>query len=116
MSTFTAFANYLQQQQQQQQLMSILGSRQNTAVIVQQPIHPVVFVQRPLSTTYVEINATAVNVNAFTHTYIQPSLNSQIAGCIVHLGSVLTITGMTMDEQWFRLAASNTWIPRLWIR
>ena len=110
-----AFAKYLHKQQQQQQLASLLSLPQHTAVIVPST-HPVMFVQYSLPTAYVEINAMAVNINAFTHTYFQPSWNSQTAGCIVPVGSVLTITGMTTDEQWFRLAGSNTWIPRSWIQ
>lgn len=59
------------------------------------------------------ISAQVTTTTGFTHTYIQPFLQSATAGCIVRANSILPITGMTMDNEWLRLD-TNTWIPRNW--
>jgi hypothetical protein len=114
MSAIRAWA-IASRQQQQQQFGLILGSQQHTAVIVQPPVHQrAVIVLQQAPQLVVPLYASAIASNEFTYTYLQPSLRSQTAWCIVSAGFMLTITGMTQDGQWYSLD-TNTWIPRSWI-
>ena len=107
MSGVLAWYNATRQQQQQQWGL-LLGSQQHTAVLVhQQPAFAYI--------TCIAFNASATASVGFTYTYLQPSLNSQTAGCVVQCGSGLIITGMTTDRQWYRLD-THTWIPSSWVQ
>lgn len=108
MSDVLAWYNATQQQQQQQQWRLLVGSHQHTAVVVhQQPVFAYI--------TCIAMNASATALVGFTHTYLQPSFNSQTARCVVSFGSGLTITGMTTDRQWYRLD-TYMWIPSSWVQ
>jgi hypothetical protein len=105
MSAFYVLANA--GQQQQQLWAAVVGYQQHTAVVIpQQSVSAYI--------TCNSLYASAIASNGFTRTYLQPSLRSQTAGCIVSAGFMLTITGMTQDGQWYRLD-TGTWIPRSWI-
>jgi len=103
MSAFQAWAA-LQQQQQHWQLL--LGLQQHTAVVLP---------PQPVQTVYISLNTRAIVSTWFTQTWVQPSMASQAVGCFVPVGSVLVITGMTTDGQWYRLD-TGTWIPRSWLQ
>jgi hypothetical protein len=107
MYAINAFTRATLQQQQQQQWGFLVGYQQHTAVVIpQQPAFAYI--------TCIAMNASAIASNGFTYTYLQPSLRSQTAGCIVPVDFMLTITGMTQDGQWYSLD-TLTWIPSAWI-
>jgi len=74
-------------------------------------IQHVVLPQQTVQSAYKPLNARAIVSTGFTQT----SMASQAVGCFAPVGSVLAITGMTTDGQWYRLD-TNTRIPRSWLQ
>jgi hypothetical protein len=78
-------------------------------------IQHVILLPQSMQPTYISLNARAIVSTGFTQTWVQPSMASQVVGCVVPVGSVLVITGMTTDGQWYRLDTC-AWIPRSWLQ
>jgi hypothetical protein len=78
-------------------------------------IQHVVLPQQTVQSAYFPFNARANVSTGFTQTWVQPSMASQAVGCFVPAGSMLAITGMTTDGQWYRLD-TGTWIPHSWLQ